>query len=385
MDADVIVVGASPAGLAASRVASEQGLDVLLMDKQDVLGENTHPANTFFKGMFDRAGETVDDSYVLKNLRGANIVAPSGSHVEVESPAYFLDRPAFDRYYIQKTRDSGVDIATSVEAYNVLKNDEGVSVSTSQGTFDSKLVIISDGINSKLASLCGLSAMKHPDDIGWAMEAEVEGEGIGEADMFEYFVGSVAPGWKSTYSPCGGDRATLGVYVRRHGRDVSPFFDRWVDKFKRMKGLSNLSIGEVKTGGDPIATIPNQMVADGIMLTGGASGQSGIGYSIHGGKMCGKVAAESIQEANTSSRFLSRYSSMWAKEYRTEYYLGRMALETLRKMDDREIDDMMEVFKQEDLSFLRGSSLQKALQVSLFMLKKKPSSLLGFSAFLRNR
>lgn len=385
MDADVIVVGASPAGLAASRVASEQGLDVLLMDKQDVLGENTHPANTFFKGMFDRAGETVDSSYVLKNLRGANIVAPSGSYVEVESPAYLLDRPAFDRYYIQKTRDSGVDIATSVEAYNVLKNDEGVSVSTSQGTFDSKLVIISDGINSKLASLCGLSAMKHPDDIGWAMEAEVEGEGIGEPDMFEYFVGSVAPGWKSTYSPCGGDRATLGVYVRRHGRDVSSFFDRWVDKFKRMKGLSNLRIGEMKTGGDPIATIPNQMVADGIMLTGGASGQSGIGYSIHGGKMCGKVAAESIQEANTSSRFLSRYSRMWAKEYRTEYYLGRMALETLRKMDDSEINSMMEVFKQEDLSFLQGSSLQKALQVSLFMLKKKPSSLLGFSAFLRNR
>jgi flavin-dependent dehydrogenase len=385
MDADVIVIGASPAGLAASRVASEQGLDVLLMDKQNVLGENTHPANTFFKGMFDRAGETVDSSYVLKNLRGANIVAPSGSYVEVESPAYFLDRPAFDQYYIQKTRDSGVDIATSVEAYNVLKNDEGVSVSTSQGTFDSKLVIISDGVNSKLASLCGLSAMKHPDDIGWAMEAEVEGEGIGEPDMFEYFVGSVAPGWKSTYSPCGGDRATLGVYVRRHGRDVSSFFDRWVDKFKRMKGLSNLRIGEVKTGGDPIATIPNQMVADGIMLTGGASGQSGIGYSIHGGKMCGKVAAESIQEANTSSRFLSRYSRMWAKEYRTEYYLGRMALETLRKMDDSEINSMMEVFKQEDLSFLQGSSLQKALQLSLFMLKKKPSSLLGFSAFLRNR
>jgi len=245
--------------------------------------------------------------------------------------------------------------------------------------------IISDGINSKLASLCGLSAMKHPDDIGWAMEAEVEGDGIGEPDMFEYFVGSVAPGWKSTYSPCGGDRATLGVYVRRHGRDVSSFFDKWVDKFKRMKGLSDLKLGEVKTGGDPIVTIPNQMVADGIMLTGGASGQSGIGYSIHGGKMCGRIAAESVKERNTSARFLSRYSRMWAKEYRTEYYLGRMALETLRKMDDREIDDMMEVFKQEDLSFLQGSSFQKALQVSLFMLKKKPSSLLGFSAFLRNR
>jgi len=101
--------------------------------------------------------------------------------------------------------------------------------------------------------------------------------------------------------------------------------------------------------------------------------------------MCGKVAAESIQEGNTSARFLSRYSHRWAKEYRTEYYLGRMALETLRKMDDSEINSMMEVFKQEDLSFLQGSSLQKALQVSLFMLKKKPSSLLGFSAFLRNR
>lgn len=43
--------------------------------------------------MFDRAGETVDQGYVIKNLKGAHIVAPSGGEVVIQSPAYFfLDR-----------------------------------------------------------------------------------------------------------------------------------------------------------------------------------------------------------------------------------------------------------------------------------------------------
>jgi flavin-dependent dehydrogenase len=385
MDADIIVIGASPAGLMAARNAALKGANVILIERKEAIGNPTHPANTFFKGMFDRTGETVDQSYVIKNLKGAHIVAPSGGEVVVESPAYFLNRKKFDDYYAQQVSKAGVDIRTGVEALNVIRSEGAFSISTNEGMLKSKLVIISDGINSRIAGLLGMKPIKYPRDIAWSLEAEIEAPGIGEPDMFEYYVGNHAPGWKSTYSPCGGDRATLGVYVRRHGMDVSSFFDAWVERFKKIKGLDDISFISKSVGGDPIAAIPGEITGEGVMITGGSAAQSGIGYGMHAGQMCGDVAADAIAKGDVSPAFLSQYRKRWTKEYRNEYYLGRVALETLRKMTDKEIDSMIQVFEGEDLSFIQGDPTTKAIRTGMFMLRKNPSSLLSYRAALRRK
>ena len=385
MDADILVIGASPAGIMAARNASQKGANVILIDSKKELGHPPHPANTFFKGMFDKAGEKVNNKYVKHNLKGMHIVAPNGDEIVVETPGYFLDRTKFDEHYAKEVEKTGVDIRTGVESYNVLKTGNAFSVSTSEGMLRSKIVIAADGINSKTAGLLGLKTVRYPNDIAWAVEAEIEADGVGDVDMFEYYLGSIAPGWKSTYSPGGGDYATLGVYVRRNGVDVSSFFDNWLEKFKRMKGLDDIKILKKHVGGDPIATIPNRIVADGIMVTGGAAGQSGIGYGMRAGQICGDVAADAVAKGDVSAKVLSQYKKQWNSEFRTEYYLGRIALETLRKMDNHEIDNMMKTFKGQDLSFIHGSSFNQAMQVGLFMLKKNPAALLSYRALLRNR
>ena len=385
VDADIIVIGLSPAGMMAARNASRGGAKVTVIDRKEEPGIPPHPANTFFRAMIDRADEEIDSRYVIHNLRGARIVAPSGSGVVVESPGYFIDRKKFDEIYTKRLQEEDVDIRLGIEAYNVIRGQNSFTVSTSEGSLSSKIVIISDGINSKMASLLGMRPVKYPQDIAWAMEAEVTADGIGSQDLFEYYVGSVAPGWKSTYSPCGGDRATLGVYVRRNGTDVSSFFDRWVDKFKRDKGISDLEVGERKTGGDPIATIPSQIVTDGVMITGGAAGQSGIGYGMRSGQMCGDVAAEAIKKGNVSADFLSEYKKIWNREFRSEYYLGRLALEALRKMEDDEINSLMDTFDDQDISDIKGSPLQKALHTGSIMLKKNPGSILAMRSILRRK
>ncbi|ADI74569.1 fumarate reductase/succinate dehydrogenase flavoprotein domain protein [Methanohalobium evestigatum Z-7303] len=385
MNADVLVIGASPAGLMAARNASSGGADVKLLDKKPEIGTSTHPANTFFKSMIDKTGEEVDQSYVIKKLNGAHIISPSGNYVSVKSAGFFIDRSKFDTYYAEQVRNTGVDIRTDVEAYNVIKSGDFFVVSTSQGTFRAKVVVVADGIKSYIARLLGLNPVKYPDDIAWAMEAEIESEGIGKPDMFEYYLGNVAPGWKSTYSPCGGNRATLGVYVRRHGRDVSGFFNNWVENFKKSKGLNDLKILDTKTGGDPIACIPDEIVSDGIMVVGGAAGQSGIGYGMRAGQIAGDVAAEALSKNDVSKSVLSQYRKIWNKEFRAEYYLGRIALETLRKMNDDEIDDMMKSFEGKDLSFIKGNPLNQAMQIGMYLLRNNPKSLLSYRALLRNR
>lgn len=385
MDADIIVIGASPAGLMAARNACEKGSSVLLLEKKEEIGNPPHPANSFFKGMLDKCGEVADPSYVVHYLKGMQIISPSGRIVEVETPGYAIDKTKFDRFYAEKIMKTGVDLRKGIEVHDIIRDREKFSVNTSAGVFRSKLVIISDGINSKMASIFGLNTMKHPEDIAWGIELEVRAPDLGKPKMFEYYIGNHAPGWKTTYSPRGGDNAVIGAYVRRCGKDATPYLNAWVEKFKKLKGLEKLEIVKKLSGGDPIVTLPNQYVTDGIMVVGGAAGQSGIGYAMRAGQICGDIAADAIEKGDVSKNALSEYRKIWEKEFRAEHYMGRIGLETLRKMTDREIDEMVAVFEKEDLSFIHGSSVEQAMQVFEFMLKKKPSAIWKYRALLRNK
>lgn len=385
MDADIIVIGASPAGLMAARNACEKGAAVLLLERKKEIGHPPHPANSFFKGMLDKCGEKVDPSYVVHYLRGMKIISPSGRTVEVETPGYAIDKTAFDRFYAKKIMKAGVDLREGVKVEEIHREGENFTVNTSAGIFSSKLVIISDGINSKMASLLGLKTMKHPEDIAWGIELDIKSPGLGKSKMFEYYVGNHAPGWKTTYSPRGGDNAAIGTYVRRCGPDATPYLNAWVEKFKKLKGLDEFEVVRKLSGGDPIVTLPKEYITDGIMVAGGAAGQSGIGYAMRAGQICGDVAADSIRKRDVSKSALLEYRKTWEKEFQAEHYVGRIGLETLRKMTDREIDEVAKVFEKEDLSFIHGNSVEQAMRVFAFMLKKKPSAILKFRALLRNR
>lgn len=378
-DADVIIIGASPAGISAAIASAEQEIDIILLERKAGIGDPPHPANTFFDGMFDRTSEIIHPEYVMREMAGMEIVSPAGGRIVVETPGYVIDRKKFDEYHARDMIKHNVDIRTGVAAHNIIRKDRHIRVSTSDGTFSSEIVIIADGIVSNLSALAGLHPTKYPHDIAWAIEAEVEADGIGEPDHFEYYIGSFAPGWKATYSPCGGDRANLGIFVRRHGQDVSRFFDLWLARFKKEKNISDLKIIRKHTGGDPIATIPNEIVADRIMVAGGAAGQSGIAYGMRAGEICGTVAAKAIVTSNTSKKELSGYQRLWEKEFKSEYNLGRSALEAMRKMDDKDIDRLVGLFAGADVNRIigTGTPISKAFRVMRFMLRRRPVSALS--------
>ncbi|HIE32128.1 MAG TPA: NAD(P)/FAD-dependent oxidoreductase [Methanosarcinales archaeon] len=382
MDTEVLVIGASPAGISAAAAAAAHDVDVTLIERKKEIGNPPHPANTFFEGMFDRTSEIIHHEYVIREMSGMHIVSPAGNRIVHETPGYIIDREKFDKYHAKGLIRNNVDIMTGVSAHNLIRKKNIIQTSTSDQILASNIVIIADGISSGLCALIGLHPTKYPHDIAWAIEAEVEADGIGDPDFFEYYIGSIAPGWKATYSPCGGDRANLGVFVRRHGQDVSRFFDLWLRRFAEEKNISDVSdirIIRRHTGGDPIATIPNETVSDGIMVTGGAAGQSGICYGMRAGEICGMVAAKAVAASNTSKKALSEYRHIWEKELESEYMLGRSALEILRKMDDEEIDRLTGMFAGVNLSRVTGagSPRSQAIRVMRFMLRKEPKTALS--------
>lgn len=390
---DIAVIGASPAGLMAARYAALGGAKVTLFEKKEEIGKDPHPANSIYKGMMNVTGEKIDSSYVVHELKGMKLVSPSGHKIKVKTPGYALDKSAFDKFYEKKALGAGVEIKTGTEVLNLNRKDSGVALKTRFGTSEAervkaKIVIIADGILSKNARAAGLSTMKHPDDIAWGTELTIRAPGIGESDFAEYFVGSHAPGWKSTYLPRGGDEAAIGVYVRHFGKDVSSFLDSWVARFKDLKNIADdeFEIIQNQSAGDPIVTIPANTYTDNIMVAGGAAGQSGIGYAMHAGQIAGKVGALAVAKGDYSKRMLSRYRSNWRNSLYAEHVFGRIGLETLRKMEDDEIDDLFEIFEDEDMSsLLKGNTVNQGLSVLTLMLQKKPSSILKAGALFRNK
>src|SRR5271157_3599863 len=296
MKCDVLVVGASAAGMMAAISAARCGSDVILLDRNP-WGVD-HSANTFFNGMASQTGFQVDDCYIKRSLRGMRIISPSGYCATIPAEGYFIDRRRFDDHYLNIAEKEGVMLLEG-QATGILIRSGNSRISTQQGDIQAKVTIDASGVQPFLARQAGISPIRHPLDIAWAVEATVQHPGLGEEDFFEYWIGSMAPGWKATFSPAGEDLATLGVFVRGHGMDVNPFLQSFLGRFKTYKAgvyrkIEQMKVLSIKQGGDPIAVLPGDTVSDGFMVTGGAAGQSGLIYGMRAGSICGTVAGESV-------------------------------------------------------------------------------------------
>lgn len=358
---DVLVVGASAAGLMAAISAASDGVSVILLDKN--LDCPNHPANTLFEGMAKRSKIKVEDCYLQKELDGMRIISPSGCAVTIPAKGYFIDRQKFDVRYQRLAESAGVTLLCG-EAQSAKLDGNRRTVALKEGSIDASVVVDASGIGATIARQAGLRTMRHPGDIAWAMEAAIEHPGIGEESFFQYWIGSVAPGWKATFSPAGGDQATLGVFVRRHGPNVQSFFSRFLKEFKAYKAaeytdIEDMKILTIKRGGDPICVLPGEMVSDSLLVTGGAAGQSGLAYGMRAGSICGTVAAKAVAAKDVSRRFLSMYERRWRSEFYWEYRMGRSSLETLRELSDMEIDRLCTGLSGKKLLF-GGSLLKKA-------------------------
>jgi digeranylgeranylglycerophospholipid reductase len=359
MKCDVLVVGASAAGMMAAISAAELGSEVILLDRD--LSAFDHAANTIFEGMAHRAGIQIEESHVKKSLSGMKIISPGGHKATLLAKGYFIDRTRFDEHYLGMAKKRGVLLLQDT-AKDMTLHSGSRMVAAEDAQIEARVVIDASGVQSALNSSAGLSYMRHPQDIAWAMEATVQYPGLGEEDFFQYWIGSMAPGWKATFSPAGGDLATIGVFVRGHGRDVSSFFQMFLKRFKAYKtaayeNIEQLKILSSKVGGDPIAVLPGEIVSDSFMVTGGAAGQSGLAYSMRAGIICGTVASQAVASGDVSKSSLSKYVGLWDAKFEWEYRMGRASLETLKNMGDGDIDRLVDGLSGKDI--LSGKSFWK--------------------------
>ena len=377
MPYDIIVVGASPAGLMAAWKAAEKGANVLLIEKRGSFNSAPSPADTSFKGFFKMIGLEPKEEYIIHKVKGTNMISPLGTTITIETPGFSIDRKKFDAYYAEMARDAGAEIKMSSKA--IALNGEGVLVREKRGKkrYNGEIFVLAPG-NSEIVKATELKTMKYPEDLAYAMQAEMEGVKVDE-DYFHYFLGKeVAPGWKATISPKGNGKASAGVFVR--GARPKKYFDKFLQR-DMFDGAKILSVSE---GADQIITMSNEIVGDGVMVAGGAAGQAGIAYGMAAGMLCGEVAAEAIKAGDHSKRFLSKYEKQWKKRFLNHYRAGRFGLKAIEKMSDAELDEAMRALEGVDISqelSKHDNVILDSLSIGLLLLRKNPK-LIRFAKYL---
>ncbi|MDD3421563.1 MAG: NAD(P)/FAD-dependent oxidoreductase [Methanocellales archaeon] len=390
MSYDIIVVGAGPAGLMAAWKASKAGSSVLLLDKKERIGAGPHPADTTFEGMFKITGLSVQKEYVIHRLKGMHIVSPSGFRIVINSPGFAIDRAIFDEYYAGIAQDSGAEIKTGSRAIDLKLGDETHEVITRENNekrfYKAKIVIGADGIESSIAHWAGLKSMRHPEEMASAAQAEMIGVETDYPEYFQYHIGrSVAPGWKATISPKGDSKASVAAFVRNTPRPAMEYFNQFVYKNRLVSHFfEKAKILDLLEGGDPIATIPGDLVNKGIMIVGGAAGQAGLPYGMLAGIICGDVAAKAIQADDVSKKRLDRYASMWRKELLSEYKTGYRALKVMERIPDEDVDKMVKALQDVDVTrelSRHSKTFMKGLSITSLALRRDPK-LLRFVKYL---
>ena len=202
---DAIVVGAGPAGCAAAYDLAVAGQSVLLLDKSDFPRSKACAG-----GLTAKAVKTL--RYSIEPLVRAAVrrvqLESEGLSTSLRSrePICVMTvRAEFDAYCLGKTIAAGADFRKISAVREIVRSENGVQVTTVDGTYRGSFLIGADGASGQVRRLCGEGAWF---SAGFALEVQTAIP-QGEVDLTFDF-GSVPQGYAWVFPK--GDHLNVGVY-----------------------------------------------------------------------------------------------------------------------------------------------------------------------------
>jgi digeranylgeranylglycerophospholipid reductase len=318
---DVIVVGAGPAGSIAARTAAENGLDVLLIEKRQEIGDPVRCAEGTGKLGLMQFLEP-DPRWICAEVTGARIFAPDGTCVELSEKlagkevGYVLERKIFDRAVAKSAAKAGAEVQVKTQATSLVKEDGlvcGIRGKHRGDDFEAraKVVVGADGIESKVGRWAGIRTTLKPRDIETCAQFLVTDIDI-KADSCDFYLGNDrAPGGYVWIFPKGKREANVGLgilgsrFTGKHPIDYLHEFMAW--RFPKGKVI------ETVVGAVPASGMLKQLSTGGLVLAGDAGRVSdpitggGIYNGMVSGRIAGNVIADAIKANDVSAKKLLRY------------------------------------------------------------------------------
>lgn len=260
---DLIIVGASFAGLACARTAAMRGLKVLVLERKSEPGERVSTTGILVK---EAADETDIPSELTRRVRGVRLYAPNGSHTDHWAPGYYFlatDTPGLLRWMAQEAARAGATLQFDAR-FVVGSQDKRAVVVDGVGT--ASLLVGADGANSAVARAFGLD--RNTRFLG-GVELELSADAGADPRFMHCFLDSkLAPGYLA-WALAGVGVTQVGVAVRQSSR---PDIDAVLERVKQRVGLQKVEIVGRRNGLIPVGGVLRKPSSGRVMLIGDAAG-----------------------------------------------------------------------------------------------------------------
>ena len=391
IEADVIVVGAGPAGSSAAKHAALGGANVILIDKKSEIGSPKRCAEGVSIQGLEKLGIEPNPRWVTQEIEGVRLQAPDGTDVwltseEVKLPeaGYILERKVFDKYMAMDAARAGAEIKIKTLVTGIDKIDNGFIVSTEsmgkEETYKCKILIAADGPEGHIARWAGLRPAAKAKEMESGVQYEMCNVEFERPGVIEFYFGSVAPGGYVWIFPKGDDIANVGLAILPHlaKKTAIKYLDESIAKCPYTR---NAQAVELNIGGDPVGGMTKKLYDDNIMVCGDAAGQvnpltgGGIISGMIGGMCAGQVAAQAIKE-DCSKKFLKQYDKLAHDELDHEIKRYKKVQEYLLTLSDEELDSIAHAFENESFEKISTTEIVRKL------IKISPKALLKLGKFI---
>ena len=298
------MVGAGPAGTIAAQRLAEEGIDVLAIERREIVGNpaqcgecipNWGEVIATFGGVEDdpwlRSAFEFPDRIKLHRLDWMRVFSPSMKCWGFELDAFSAHRPQFDGMLAERALRAGAEIRVGTALRKIQKQPKlGREVYiTNNGNYTADYVIDASGSLAQVGRLRrGKDPKVRPADQVPTVYAQVEGD---LPETFDVFLGTIAPNGYAWIIPKG-DTANVGLGVRA-GTLGDKMLKQHLQEFCAKLDFEILSWGG---GWIPMGGPVKRMVDGNVLATGDAAGlvMPSNGGGISQAMISAKFAADAI-------------------------------------------------------------------------------------------
>ncbi len=338
LKADVVIVGAGPAGTSAAYFLARAGVDVLLVDqatfpREKICGDGL-PRHTL--AMLNKMG--MRDWWENHNRVDVDIlelITPDGyriSNVMPHSPnelpiGITVPREKLDHALLENALNAGARFADGIRCIGMeqsLQSLQRVSgrADHTEVTLEGRIVIAADGVMSTLSRALGLRRVSPEATASRAYFTAEFPENVVSLSYARY----VLPGYGWIF-PMGKGVFNIGAgSFQKTKLNSREMFSRFVHKCADML---KEQISPRRGYPIPMNFEDNQVCADGVLLVGDAAGLchplngEGISYALESGEMAAQHVIRALQAGDVSAAALRSYARDLYGRYHDDFQAAR--------------------------------------------------------------
>ena len=290
--ADLVIVGASFAGLICARAAALRGLRALVIEAKSEPGARIHTTGILVKEAADEIDTPAEFS---RAIHGVRLYAPSLKYIDLASRDYYFqttDTAALIRWLADEARRAGADIICGRKFENAARTATGFDLPQFEVT--TRYLVGADGARSTVARLFQLGR-----NTRFLTGLEVEYEELPKADpdLLHCFLDSrLARGYLAWVAPAPGF-VQVGLAT---SEGTKPDLKAFLTHAEALFGFSESRIRERRSGLIPCGGPVSPFAAPGLLLIGDAAGHvspltgGGIRLAFRFGRRAGQLIADHL-------------------------------------------------------------------------------------------